>query len=96
MRAPLPSSGLTDMWSPGWTLLSAVPSLKVASKRVCPDSDTAVDRGGENVWSPKLPVVYESDRRSACSPKPYPDAAGKSETAATATSNDGLDFDQPC
>jgi len=70
MRAPFPSSGLTDRCSPGCTVVSVVPIWKVASKCDCPDSPAGSESPGENVWSPKLPLVTASERRSACAPKP--------------------------
>ena len=49
-------------------------------------SPASLARPGENVWSPNAPLVTASEIRSAFVPKPYPDAAGKAETFATAAS----------
>ena len=68
MREPLPSSGLTDMSRPDCSVGSVVPIWKLASKCDGSGLPGRAQRPGENVWSPKEPLVIASDTRSACAP----------------------------
>src|SRR5262245_61861496 len=78
MRAPSPRSGLTttcESWAPavaewkktvavkrGWS----VPPAKPPS--VAPGSPASSVSEGENVWSPKEPLVKKLDMRKLCVP----------------------------